>query len=952
MTKENIGKIFLQVLLQVTIVFILVFVTLPSARSQTPVFVIDTLQPEYNLNDFLSVWEDSSGKAVFKTVNSPATSEFFQPYSKVQPLHNLRGVFWGKITIANHFKQPGLLNNWFLFTGNGSYIDVFVTDWGGRLLEHLKTGELVPAHEKKLATGNRVERVPFSLSAGDTAIVFIRLQVVDYHPPHFNLRLVQNDYPDTHEAFARTRADWFFLGFLGAIMIFSLLLFITTRDRAFLFHALFLFSAIVFMLDIFGLIPDLPVLRDHPKWANYLNYLALTCWDIFLLQFFRSYMHLEVSLPRWDKILKWLIRLRIGFFLLIFTFFVITFNEVLNDHITILYVALHYLVVIAFLVALARLQKARANFLIAATLCFMVGLGVNAYWIANEIPVDRLFSEGAMIGEVLLFSIGLAYRMKQLREEEKEAHRLKDLDELKNQLFANITHEFRTPLTLINGMVEMLQQKTTGMTLRQLQCIRQNSDQLLQLVNRLLDLAKIESGHLQINPARDDFVAYLRQLVEFYQPLAGRKEITLRFLTSLPSMNMDFDAEIMRQIFTNLLSNALKFTPVKGSVTISVKKNSASTKEEITVEVSDTGVGIPAAELAQIFDRFYQSENSASHHGLGTGIGLALTQELVLLTGGNIEVRSKQGEGTTFIVTLPVTQLAQNNGGQPAHARQPELWRPEIPEFFPTPTQAEKPTAYKNLVLVIEDNPHIVEYLRSLLEYHFEVESAFNGKDGIDLALETIPDLIICDVIMPEMSGFEVLKILKKDDRTSHIPIVLLTALASVKDRIEGLERGADAYLGKPFEGRELLAILNNLLEHRQQLQAFFKNKTGVQSGTQKEIAPPEDKFLITLKNILEAHLSDEDFGILQLRRAMAVSRTQLHRKLKALTGMSATEFINYTRLQKATDLLSNPDLHIGEIAYETGFKDPNYFTRLFVKLFGKTPTDYRRELMDDAPAA
>ena len=913
-----------------------------AARGQLAVFTLDTLKAEYLLNDYLRVWEDTTEAVTFETVSSPAFNDLFQPYNQVKPLPHRRGVYWGKAIFTNHFKQPGLVKNWFLWTGDGSYIDIFIASQDGSLREHLKTGELVPAREKKLATGNRVERAPFSLAMGDTVAVYFRLQLIDQKQPEFKVRLTQDDYLEGAHALEKNREDWLFLGFLVAITIFSLMLFLSTGDKAFLFHSLFLFSAMVFLLDMLGIMPDLPVLRDHQKWTFYLNYLSQACWDVFFLQFFRTYMRLENCLPWWDQVLKNLIRLRIVYFIAVFSFFVSTLNEGVTDNLSIFYVFAQYLVILVFLAALYRLRDPKAYFLILATLFFITGVVVNGCLITIGKPINRLFSEGAVVGEILLFSIGLAYRMKQLQEEEKAAQRLKDLDELKNRFYTNITHEFRNPLTVINGMVEQLMKKPAINPERMLQLIRQNSGHLLDLVNRLLNLTKIESGHRRMHPSNGDWVAYLRQLVEFFQPLATQKGITLRFLTQIQSLEMAFDAEIIRQIFTNLLSNAIKFTPENGSITVSVEQSGG----KVTAVVSDSGMGIPAADLPHIFERFFQAQNAMHWHGPGTGIGLALTRELVVLTGGTIEVKSKEGSGSTFTVTLPIEHLPEENLAlkPTTPATKQEEWKPEIPlEFESLPAVAA--IAQKELVLVIEDNPHIVQYLRVLLEDTFEVETAFNGKDGIDLALETIPDLIVSDVIMPQMDGFDVLETLKKDTRTSHIPIVLLTALASVKDRIAGLERGADAYLGKPFEGRELLAILNNLLEQRRRFQTFFQKENGTPPDELTGGDTREDEFLKTLKDMVETNLADEDFGVIQLQRAMAVSRTQLHRKLKALTGMSTTGFINHLRLKKACQLLRNPDLHIGEIAYDTGFKDPNYFTRLFVKFYGKTPTDYRYEL-------
>ena len=528
----------------------------------------------------------------------------------------------------------------------------------------------------------------------------------------------------------------------------------------------------------------------------------------------------------------------------------------------------------------------------------------------------------------------------ELEIERRELLRLQELDNTKTRLYTNITHEFRTPLTVISGMADQLQEDPKRWLSEAVNLIKRNSNSLLSLVNQMLDLRKLESGNMKVNLIQGDVIIYLKYLTESVHSLLEEKDITLSFQSNTKNLVLDYDPEKLQQIISNLLSNAIKFTPEGGNIQLKVNSQEPVSKQFVIV-VSDSGVGIPNEKLPFIFDRFYQADNSDTRAGEGTGIGLALTKELVKLLGGEISVKSRVGMGTEFSISFPITRKASIAGIQSLTP---------ISNSHPVFANAGK-TLLKNnelpLLLIIEDNADLVHYLKACLEKDYQLEVAKNGREGVEKAIDIIPDLVISDVMMPEKDGFEVCEILKTDNRTSHIPVILLTAKADVESKLQGLESGADAYLPKPFYKKELFVRTRKLLELRQMLQAHYfqiasdpaSNPSNTLATTEKESA-----FLLNVKMIIENHLSDAHFEVSILCKELGMSRSQLHRKLTALTGKSPIRLVRNVRLAKARSLLQETNLTVAEVAYDTGFSDPNYFSRVFSKEFGETPTTYKEK--------
>lgn len=536
---------------------------------------------------------------------------------------------------------------------------------------------------------------------------------------------------------------------------------------------------------------------------------------------------------------------------------------------------------------------------------------------------------------------------------EVQAEQLKELDREKSRFFTNISHEFRTPLTVILGMVDTISGYEKARKL-----IKRNSHNLLELINQILDLRKLESGKLEIEYIQGNIIQYLNYIAESFSSLADLKRIQLSFDTHIDELFMDYDIEKTLRIVSNLLSNAIKFTPAGGEVKLRVrvlhapktessvpfdsaqdKPQAISLSDFLVLRVSDTGKGIPADKLPHVFDQFYQADNSSVREGEGTGIGLALTQELVTLLDGAISVDSEVGKGTTFMIQLPIRQTAP----LAEDFKTPILSEPSVPEVEETTATPSTPAARKEgmpTVLVTEDNADVVEYLLTCLN-DYEVLVAKDGQEGIETALEEIPDLIVSDVMMPRKNGFELLKTLKTDNRTSHIPIIMLTAKTDADSRISGFERGADAYLAKPFNKEELLIRIRKLIELRQLLQARYTSTSDLPPSEDRNIIQ-EDAFILRLKEVLESNLTDEAFRVPELCKAMGMSRSQMHRKITALTGRSLTKYIRLLRLLKAKEFLKDPTLTMAEIGYMVGFNSPSYFTRCYVEEFGEVPSEGR----------
>ena len=549
----------------------------------------------------------------------------------------------------------------------------------------------------------------------------------------------------------------------------------------------------------------------------------------------------------------------------------------------------------------------------------------------------------------------------------QQAQELRRLDETKSRFFANISHEFRTPLTLILGMADRLNQQLDPELRQMAGLLERSGNNLLRLINQILDLSKLEAGAMPLPLERADLVRFVCYFGESFQAIAQAKGVHLQFQSKEAHCEADFNKDKLQDILTNLLANALKFTLAGGQVTYTLAVqdswhplSAAGYHEALTpsdhlnqpwvqITVRDTGPGIEPASLNKIFDRFYQRsddsvENSQNAPGGGTGIGLSLVRELVGLMQGGLAVRNRpngaglSSGGAEFVVRLPLTRRAPLAKEQtPA----PSSTNPGQTEWIgPTADVASE----RPVLLLVEDNEDVAAYIQLCLRGEYQVVRAENGQVGIDQALAIIPDLILSDVMMPLQDGFALCDTLKQDERTSHIPLVLLTARAAVTDRIAGLRRGADAYLVKPFSREELLVVLRNLLEGRRRLQRYYSQLAlGVAGPIPNDVSEPgEDQFLRRLRSHVLPQLDNPGLDIAMICTMMGTSRNSLHRKMTALTGLSMNRYLRTLRLGKAEELLRLPDLTITQVADAVGFQDPSYFGRVFAEEFGLSPSQYR----------
>ncbi len=527
--------------------------------------------------------------------------------------------------------------------------------------------------------------------------------------------------------------------------------------------------------------------------------------------------------------------------------------------------------------------------------------------------------------------------------EKEKAKKLHELDIIKLQFFTNISHEIKTPLTLIMSPLEkMLKFKLSAEEMKKnLRIMHRNANQLLNLVTQLLDYRKLEAGKLKLELKKGDVVLFCREIISSFQNLIDDKNINLIFKSVQNEINTFFDPDKLKKIINNILSNAIKFSNEGGkiSVFLSIVFDDKDDYDEKKVEryikivIKDNGIGIQEKNPNTIFNRFYRS--SVQSENPGTGIGLAFTKELVELHNGKIYAENIPDEGATFTVLLPYVDI------MPDAEKTPESELKFTDSVDETETGIiNSEVVSKKILLIVEDNKDVRSFLTSHFEKDFQIVLAKNGKEGIELALKTIPDAIISDIMMPVMNGTDMCDKLKKDERTSHIPIVLLTALSSKENVMEGLVKGADDYITKPFDIILLQTKLENLLIMRNSLREKY-SKELILKPSNISISSPDERFLHKAIKLVEKNIDDSDLDIEKFVTQIGVSRMQLYRKIAALTNMTVKEFINDIRLKRAAQLIRENKLTISEVSYSVGFNDISYFGKCFRKKFGMSATVY-----------
>ena len=573
----------------------------------------------------------------------------------------------------------------------------------------------------------------------------------------------------------------------------------------------------------------------------------------------------------------------------------------------------------------------------------------------------------ALFSYIALFVLGIyilnkmtqsRIREKQIIHSEREKRlQEKDLDEKKFQFFTNISHEFRTPLTLIiNPLKDILNDDNLSLPPRikeKHNIIYKNTDRLYRMVNELLDFRKLELNKIGVRAKEINLVNLTQEVVAHFKEEALDKNIHLSLDSDSEDMNIWADESMMEKIIFNLLSNAFKVTPEGGAINIELLSKDESynlpladkSKPTAGVEliISDTGPGLKPEETERIFERFYQVENLNKTYYGGTGIGLEVVQSFVELHKGKIEVKSEVGSGTSFRIILPKgpKHFAENEIF--TDVKEPDSQKERVNlvkshiEAISDTSPEEATTSYT--LLIVEDNGELRSYLKNELKNQYRILLAKNGKEGLELAKSALPDIIITDVIMPEMDGFEFCKRIKGDMRTSHIPLLMLTAKARIDDRMEGIETGADAYMVKPFDLRLLRLRLSQLITSRQ---LIFNKYFSVISDVpvNKNTTSLDKDFIEKVLNYINNNIDDPDLSVEVLASKLNLSRSQFYRKIKALTNQTANEFLRNIRIERAKQIIENGNTNISEVCYKVGFSTPSYFTKCFKEHFGILPTE------------
>lgn len=538
----------------------------------------------------------------------------------------------------------------------------------------------------------------------------------------------------------------------------------------------------------------------------------------------------------------------------------------------------------------------------------------------------------------------VARRTEELKEKNTQ---ILEMEGLKTRFFIDVSHEIRTPLSLISGPLEQLtnQEFRDPRIIRWLSLIRHNSQRLVQLVNQLLDISRLDAGYMKLIIEESDPCAHIKLLAEGYLSLAESKDI--EYIIHIPDINISacYDKEKLVKVITNLLSNAFKFTSAGGTVTFRLKVyDGCSTEDDpkIRLLVADTGTGIPREMKDKIFERFFRGEEEPSHFTDGSGIGLALTRELVKIMHGEIRFRSRVGVGTVFMVTIPTGSSHLQAGEYIMKEQDDRAYTDSSLPEKQKPGIVNSHLKKSNIsILVVEDNKDLQAFLLENLAAEFNVRGAYDGEQGYRMATSELPDLIITDVMMPgQLDGMELCRKIKTSEQTSHIPVVILTAKSTGRDKITGFEHGADDYIIKPFSIDELLVRTRNLLMQRERLRKKYSNMIGM-DWEEIQVTTLDEKFLKKILEAISENLSDFNFNVSTLQEKMSMSREHIFRKLKALTGESPSSLIRVMRLKAAAALLESGNENITQVAMQVGFSNPSYFSHCFKAQYGQSPSAF-----------
>lgn len=922
------------------------------------VYNIDAMYPVHDLMPQLLITEDKNDRLQPEMILSDTTIKFSKraAYGRYLKPHL---TYWAKIHV--HTQNP--LKDWTLqfedkhigppaWTKSNGLVDVYAYR-NDALLFHKKTGVEYKREERDIKANwvlNKVSLSELPVNQMVTLIIKIRGNQMGY-PAYFNLTARSPNQPFYHQIFQFNNSfNIFMFGVSFIIFLYHLLLYLYLRERVYLWFTLWLSFCVLTQAMTIGI-----VIGSFTKF-RYPLLMLITHGIFYSFWFFgRSFIDSKQKYPKLDKFIIGLPLISIiailisGLYAIVFDVKPIFLDIGVHFKVLNVYSILSLVLSVILVVKKDTLTKffgfgsiVASSFLIAGTL-----------WSLGIIKPIKNFTDPYATGmflQIIIYSFGIVYRQRQIslktQQEKLEAQatyaemkRVKDLDEIKTRFFANISHEFRTPLALITGPLKRAlktegDEDTIRLRKKHFELIKNNTSRLQNLVDQLLELSKIESGNIHLSLKQGGIISLLRSLIFSFESLAERQNISLN--TNLPKA-ADFafyDKDKLEKIVTNILSNAFKYTSENGSVTVTADY----TEDHLTLEITDTGKGIATEDMMRIFERFYRVEGSEEK---GSGIGLALTKELVELQNGTISVNSTKGKGTTFKIRLPISlkYLPKDISIISTSNNEDSLVHEDL-ESQPSNISRPLPSENKTLpvALVVEDNTDLQYYIADILKNHYILLIAKDGYQGERMAFEHIPDIIISDVMMPKKDGYQLCNSLKSNAKTSHIPIIMLTAKAGKRNKLEGLTQGADAYITKPFDDEELLLLMKNLVESRKKLWAHFK-ALDMLLVNDIDVVSIDDKFLQDVFKSIKANLDNDTFGVDDISRQVGFSRSQLHRKLKALSGKSPNQLITEVRLNEAYRLLRLKSGSVSQIAYAVGYSNLSYFTKSFKEKFGRVPS-------------
>lgn len=908
----------------------------------SPVYKVNPEKSIHQLQSVTTMLIDSARAIADSNIINGSLDRQFRARSAGEMPMRSGNIYWQKFTITN----TSAIKDWWLilFLQNDrqyysmiNYMDVYQVSKGR--VHHEKAGDFVPRSKRSVKETPTINRVLLSMAAGDTQTVYVKLYneyqgssslpVIELRDPSIQLPMHDLSTPLIVSS-----------AIMLTLCILSLCFFFFIRDKAYLFFSGYL---IALALHYQILNPASPLINrlmpEHPYLIVYLwRVLTMGAFFCFLL-FGRSFISLKTLSKTTDVFLKWFLRIWIAITLINFGLMYFLKRDLLDSSLFFLF----FFGMLGFLIRIAFFKNILARFYVAGALWLITFSILGGLWNQGIISLPMNPWLTAQYGQLLIYCFGLAYKVRLNERAKAEADHIKGLDEIKSRFFANISHEFRTPLTLIRGPLQQIEEEAAknnkngdaivSVQSRKIQTMRRHTDRLLELVNQLLDLSRLDSGKMKLQVAKGDVIQVLKTIAGSFESMAERKQIHYYVQFPEQSALCYFDRDKLEKIITNLLGNAFKYTPEKGTVSLIAEID----ERRLRLSVEDSGPGISKKELDKVFDRFYQAEGNEDK---GSGIGLALVKELADLYRGQISVSSEPGKGSRFRVSLPIDH---------ASFKQEELlYTHEAKDHEPvtndwqsdeTVNTATASSAALPILLVVEDNADLRNHINEIVQQQYRVLQAVNGKEGFEMAVQEIPDIVISDVMMPLMDGFTLAQKLKKDERTSHVPIILLTAKAGQAHKIEGLETGADDYLTKPFDHKELLTRVRNLINQRKLLRKKFAGDI-ILKPSEVSVNSADENFLAKVMQAIEVNMGEEDFGVEELAKEVAMSRSQLHRKLIALTGQSPSEVLRNTRLLRAKELLQKKAATPGEVAFRVGFNSHTYFSKCFKEEFGVSPSE------------